>query len=280
MPALPVRRTLDHRHALVPVPRLEADRRHAGRARLQPGVGLAARDDRGDARRRREGDLRHRQPDRRRARGSRRRASRGGAPAPSRAAADGIRSEIAAIERATRATERTFAAGIEALARSRDADSFFVAVDPFDPRGRRSRPRRSTSGRAWSSTDGIGPMSERLVELEVQRRRHEAAALRVHATTWRRWTTGSAGCSTPCPTTRSCSCSATSASRSATTPSSGGARPTSYRRVLRDPVPDPPPGRRRRAATASTGTPPPTTCPPRSWPTSASRSRARCAART
>ena len=37
----------DHRDALVPVPRLAAHRRHARRARLQPGVGLAARDDRG-----------------------------------------------------------------------------------------------------------------------------------------------------------------------------------------------------------------------------------------
>ena len=45
MPALPVRRDADHRHALLSVPRLEAHRGHAGGARLQPGLELAAGDD-------------------------------------------------------------------------------------------------------------------------------------------------------------------------------------------------------------------------------------------
>ena len=52
---------------------------------------------------------------------------------------------------------------------------------------------------------------------------------------------------------------ATTASRSASTATSGAAAPTSHRLLLRDPVPDPPPERARRPATTSTGTPPRTT---------------------
>ena len=168
----------DHRDALVPVPRLEAHRRHAGRARLQPGLGLAARDDRGDARRRREGGLRDRQPDRVRAalpRGapSRRRAgARAGLPRTASTA----RSPPSSAPRD--ATERTFAAGIAALGEVKDEDSFFVAVDPFDPVDAIAAPPIYVRPGVVEH-DGIGPMSERLVELDFSDGDTEAAALRL-----------------------------------------------------------------------------------------------------
>ena len=89
----------------------------------------------------------------------------GGAQQPTRPAAAGIESEILALRRATRATERTFAAGIDALREVRDEDSFFVGVDPFDPvDGVAAPPIYVRPGVV--EHDGIGPMSERLVELK------------------------------------------------------------------------------------------------------------------
>ena len=89
----------------------------------------------------------------------------GGAPAPSEPAADGIRSEIAAVSRATDATERTFKAGIAALNEVKDEDSFFVAVDPFDPVDAIAAPPIYVRP-GIVEKNGIGPMSGRLVELD------------------------------------------------------------------------------------------------------------------
>ena len=278
MPALPVRRTLITGHALVPVPRLEAHRRHAGRARLQPGVGLAARDDRGDARRRREGDLRDRQPDRVRA------ALPRGAPPGGRAGARARRrgrdplARSPRVGRATDATERTFKAGIAALDEVKDEDSFFVAVDPFDPVDAVAAPPIYVRPGVVEK-DGIGPMSGRLVELDFSDgdTKPLRSAYRDHVEEVDDWVgrlldevpddtlvyvLGDIGIALGDHAFL------------------GRGTPDLAPPLVRDPVPDPPPGRRRRAATAWTGTPPPTTCPPRCSPTSASRSRARCAART
>ncbi len=164
MPSLPVRRTLITGMRSYPVPRLEADRGHARGAGLQPRVGLAARHDRGDDRGRREGDLRDGQPDRlgpALPRGAQAR----GRPRPGGAVRDGIRSEIEAIARATRATERTYRAGIAALGEVKDEDSFFVAVDPFDPVDAVAAPPIYIRPGVVEH-DGIGPMSDRLVELK------------------------------------------------------------------------------------------------------------------
>jgi Sulfatase len=88
----------------------------------------------------------------------------GGAPPPSEPAADGIRSEIAAVQRATDAANRTFKAGIAALNEVKDEDAFFVAVDPFDPVDAIAAPPIYVRPGVVEK-DGIGPMSERLVEL-------------------------------------------------------------------------------------------------------------------
>ena len=89
----------------------------------------------------------------------------GRAPTPSEPAADGIRSEIAAVGRATAATKRTFRAGITALNEVKDEDSFFVAVDPFDPVDATAAPPIYVRPGVVEK-DGIGPMSGRLVELD------------------------------------------------------------------------------------------------------------------
>ena len=91
--------------------------------------------------------------------------SPGGAPAPSPPAADGIRSEIAAVGRATDATKRTFKAGIAALNEVKDEESFFVAVDPFDPVDAVAAPPIYIRPGVVEK-DGIGPMSGRLEELD------------------------------------------------------------------------------------------------------------------
>ena len=90
----------------------------------------------------------------------------GGAPAPSEPAADGIRSRDRGASAAPRAaTKRTFKAGIAALNEVKDEDSFFVAVDPFDPVDAVAAPPIYVRPGVVEK-DGIGPMSGRLVELD------------------------------------------------------------------------------------------------------------------
>jgi arylsulfatase A-like enzyme len=71
-----------------------------------------------------------------------------------------IAGEIAAIERATLATERTFRAGIEEL---RDF-SGFIGIDPFDPEDAVEAPPIYVKP-GEVEDEGIGPMNDRLVEV-------------------------------------------------------------------------------------------------------------------
>jgi arylsulfatase A-like enzyme len=81
--------------------------------------------------------------------------------------ASGIEGEIGALRRATQATERTFRAGIGALGEFNDGESFFVAVDPFDPVDAiEAPPIYVRPGEV--EREGIGPMSDRLVELDYR----------------------------------------------------------------------------------------------------------------
>ncbi len=73
----------------------------------------------------------------------------------------GIQDEIAAIRRATQATERTFKAGIQEL---RDF-SGFVGIDPFDPVDAVQAPPIYIRPDELER-EGIGTMNDRLVELE------------------------------------------------------------------------------------------------------------------
>ncbi|MBA2629500.1 MAG: sulfatase-like hydrolase/transferase, partial [Thermoleophilaceae bacterium] len=78
--------------------------------------------------------------------------------------ATGLEGEIAALRRASQATSRTFRAGIAALREFRDADPFFVAVDPFDPvEAAEAPPIYVRPGEV--EQEGVGPMNGRLVEL-------------------------------------------------------------------------------------------------------------------
>ena len=92
------------------------------------------------------------------------RAPGGGSANAGAGGTDGIKSEIEAVRRATSATERTFKAGIAALNEVKDEDSFFVAVDPFDPVDAAMAPPIYVRPGVVEK-DGIGPMSGRLVEL-------------------------------------------------------------------------------------------------------------------
>jgi arylsulfatase A-like enzyme len=84
----------------------------------------------------------------------------------SEALPDGIYEELVpSFKRLTAATERTFAAGIEALREVRRVRSFFVAVDPFDPADAYAAPPFYVRpGRA--EDDGLGPTDGRLVEVQ------------------------------------------------------------------------------------------------------------------
>jgi len=76
----------------------------------------------------------------------------------------GIPGEIAAFKRASAATERTFRAGIEALGRLSGPESFFLAIDPFDPvDATEAPPIYVRPGEV--EEEGIGPMDGRLKEL-------------------------------------------------------------------------------------------------------------------
>ena len=76
----------------------------------------------------------------------------------------GIPGEIAAFKRASAATERTFRAGIEALGRLSGPESFFLAVDPFDPVDATEAPPIYVKP-GEVEDEGIGPMDDRMQEL-------------------------------------------------------------------------------------------------------------------
>jgi arylsulfatase A-like enzyme len=79
---------------------------------------------------------------------------------------DGLYDELVpSFKRLTAATERTVAAGIKALREVKRADSFLIAVDPFDPADAYNVPPFYVRpGRA--EDDGLGPTDGRLVELQ------------------------------------------------------------------------------------------------------------------
>jgi arylsulfatase A-like enzyme len=80
-------------------------------------------------------------------------------------AESGIPGEIAALKRASGATERSFGAGIEALRRLSGPDSFFLAIDPFDPVDATEAPPIYVKP-GEVEEEGIGPMDGRLQELK------------------------------------------------------------------------------------------------------------------
>jgi arylsulfatase A-like enzyme len=72
---------------------------------------------------------------------------------------------VPSFKRLTAATERTFAEGIKALREVKDADSFFVGVDPFDPADAYAAPPFYVRpGRV--EDDGLGRTDGRLVEVQ------------------------------------------------------------------------------------------------------------------
>ena len=88
----------------------------------------------------------------------------------SQALPNGIDGELLpSFKRLTAAAERTFAEGIRALRQVKRADSFFVAVDPFDPADAYAAPPFYVRpGRV--DDDGLGPTDGRLVELQFSDR--------------------------------------------------------------------------------------------------------------
>ena len=87
----------------------------------------------------------------------------GSAPVDS-GAESGVKGEIAALGRATKATERTFRAGIDSLPEPGGTEAAFVAIDPFDPLDAvQAPPIYVRPGEV--DKEGVGPMSDRLVEL-------------------------------------------------------------------------------------------------------------------
>jgi arylsulfatase A-like enzyme len=88
----------------------------------------------------------------------------GGAPGGS-GGRSGVKDEIAAIRRATQATERTFRAGLEALGELEREESFFLGIDPFDPVDAAEAPPVYVKP-GEVDDEGIGPMNDRLVELD------------------------------------------------------------------------------------------------------------------
>jgi arylsulfatase A-like enzyme len=84
---------------------------------------------------------------------------------PGNAGRSGFGDEIAAIQRASAAVERTFRAGIEALRELRGKDPYLLGIDPFDPvEAVEAPPIYITPHRV--EQQGIGPMNGRLVELK------------------------------------------------------------------------------------------------------------------
>jgi arylsulfatase A-like enzyme len=72
---------------------------------------------------------------------------------------------VPSFKRLTAATERTFAEGIKAVREAERADSFFVAVDPFDPADAYAAPPFYVRpGRV--DDDGLGTTDGRLVEVQ------------------------------------------------------------------------------------------------------------------
>jgi hypothetical protein len=92
-----------------------------------------------------------------------------GTPVASASGAPGIKEDlIPSIGRATRATARTFRAGIEALRELRRETGWFLGVDPFDPVDALEAPRIYVKP-GEVDQEGIGPMNGRLVELKWSR---------------------------------------------------------------------------------------------------------------
>jgi arylsulfatase A-like enzyme len=88
----------------------------------------------------------------------------GSAPADS-SAENGVKGEIAALARATKATERTFRTGIDSLPKQGGTEAAFVAIDPFDPLDAVEAPPIYVKP-GEVDKEGVGPMSDRLVELK------------------------------------------------------------------------------------------------------------------
>jgi arylsulfatase A-like enzyme len=88
----------------------------------------------------------------------------GGSP-PGSSSGTGLKAEIAAIERQTAATDRTFRAGIRALRELERDGPFFLAIDPFDPVDAVEPPPIYVKP-GEVDKEGIGPMNGRLVELK------------------------------------------------------------------------------------------------------------------
>lgn len=86
----------------------------------------------------------------------------GGGAASSRGT--GIPGEIAALERASAATARTFRAGIEALGERPGSGRYFLAIDPFDPVDATEAPSIYVKP-GEVEEEGIGPMDGRRAEL-------------------------------------------------------------------------------------------------------------------
>jgi hypothetical protein len=77
----------------------------------------------------------------------------------------GFSNEIAAIERASAAVDRTFRAGISAVRELRGHNPYFLGIDPFDPvEATDAPPIYITPHRV--EQQGIGPMDGRLVEMK------------------------------------------------------------------------------------------------------------------
>jgi arylsulfatase A-like enzyme len=88
----------------------------------------------------------------------------GGSP-PGASSASGLKGEIAAIERQSAAVERTYRAGIAQLRELRRGDEpFFLGIDPFDPVDAEEAPPIYVKPEEVDR-EGVGPMTERLVEL-------------------------------------------------------------------------------------------------------------------
>jgi arylsulfatase A-like enzyme len=81
-----------------------------------------------------------------------------------RAVDNGIGGEVAALTRASAATERTFRAGISRLGALSGPDSFFLAIDPFDPLDAAEAPPIIIKP-GEVEEEGIGPMDGRLQQL-------------------------------------------------------------------------------------------------------------------
>jgi arylsulfatase A-like enzyme len=86
----------------------------------------------------------------------------GGGPASS--GDTGIPGEIAALERASAATVRTFRAGIDALGERPGSGRYFLAIDPFDPVDASDAPSIHIKP-GEVEEEGIGPMDGRREEL-------------------------------------------------------------------------------------------------------------------